>query len=88
MAIQIIITLHIIETIRLPPTDICDNVLINACVITHIHKPVSYTHLDVYKRQSMISTPIPAARQAPLEKRKLRKWITGLIMNILLSVRA
>ena len=38
MAIQIIITLHIIETIRLPPTDICDNVLINACVIAHIHK--------------------------------------------------
>ena len=37
---------------------------------------------------SMISTPIPAARQAPLEKRKLRKWITGLIMNILFSVRA
>ena len=38
MAIQIIITLHIIEIIRFPPTDICDNVLINACVITHIHK--------------------------------------------------
>ncbi len=37
MAIQIIITLHIIEIIRFLTTDICTNVLINACVITHIH---------------------------------------------------
>ena len=35
----------------------------------------------------MTLTPIPVARQAPLEKQRLRKWITGLTMNILLSVR-
>lgn len=48
----------------------------------------SLTASSITPSDSMISTPIPAARQAPLEKRKLRKWITGLIMNILFSVRA
>ena len=48
----------------------------------------SLTASSITPSGSMISTPIPAARQAPLEKRRLRKWITGLTMNILLSVRA
>ena len=41
-----------------------------------------------YAKRFYDLTPIPAARQALLEKRRLRKWITGLTMNILLSVRA
>ena len=56
MAIQIIITLHIIETIRLPPTDICDNVLINACVITHIHKLFEYAN-NAEKIKQFVNNP-------------------------------
>lgn len=48
----------------------------------------SLTASSITPSGSMISTPIPAARQAPSEKRRLRKWITGPTMNILISVRA